>query len=72
MKHKEDMYCIVCRKETPHTPYCEDREYNYRGVDVDYTENGWICNVCGEEQQTVQQFDESMADIRESYFIKKK
>ena len=72
VKPKADMYCMCCKKETPHTPYCEEREFNYRDILVSYTENGWICNVCGEEQQTAQQFDEAMAEIRETYYIMKK
>ena len=72
MKRKEEMYCIVCKKKTEHTPYSEERDYIYRDVLVTYNEEGWICNHCGEEQQTVAQFDASMAEIRESYFILKK
>ena len=33
---------------------------------------GWICSVCGEEQQTMQQFDDSLAEIKQTYNILKK
>lgn len=69
MKPKKSMFCVMCQKNTEHTPYCEERTYTYKGLDVDYSEEGWICNHCGEEQQTVAQFDKSMAEIKETYFI---
>lgn len=71
MSKKVKMHCIKCRKMTEHIPYCEEREMSYLGYDVDYTEEGWICAVCGDEQLTCDQFDKAMAEIKETYYIKK-
>lgn len=65
----DNLLCLSCGKFLPHTSYCESRTLNYRGVDIDYMESGWICSVCGEEQQTMQQFDDSLAEIKETYSI---
>lgn len=67
-----EMLCLSCGKFLPHTSYCETRNITYMGVDVDYTESGWICSVCGEEQQTMQQFEDSLAEIKQTYNILKK
>ena len=69
MKPKKVMFCVMCRKNTGHTPKCEARIFNYKGIDIDYYEEGWICNHCGEEQQTVAQFDKAMKEVKETYFI---
>lgn len=71
MKAKNKMYCLVCKRSTEHLPYCETRDMNYLGYPVDYTEEGWVCAVCGEEQVTCDQFDKAMAEIKETYYIKK-
>ena len=69
---KDKMYCTACRKFTEHRSYCEERTIDYMGFPVDYTEEGWICTHCGEEQQTVEQFDKAMAEIKETHYILKK
>ena len=69
---KDKMYCTACRRFTEHRSYCEERSVEYLGYAVDYTEEGWICTHCGEEQQTVEQFDKAMAEIKETYYILKK
>lgn len=67
-----NMLCFSCGKFLPHTSYCESRIINYMGIDIEYMESGWICSVCGEEQQTMQQFDDSLAEIKQTYNILKK
>ena len=67
-----NMLCLSCGKFLPHTSYSEQRTIIYMGVEVDYNECGWICSVCGEEQQTMQQFDDSLAEIKETYNLLKK
>ena len=60
-------YCIECGKETEHIRYCEDREFEWNGVMVPYTETGRTCSICGSETQSIQENDESLAEIKENY-----
>ena len=60
-------YCIECSKETEHIRYCEDREFEWNGVMVPYTETGRTCSICGSETQSVEENDDSMNQIRENY-----
>lgn len=71
-KQKARMYCIRCKTFTEHTSYCEERTIPYLGYMIDYEEEGWICSHCGDEQQTVPQYDKAMEEIRETYYIKKR
>ena len=60
-------YCIECGKETEHIRYCEDREFEWNGVMVPYTETGRTCSICGCETQSAEENDDSMNQIRENY-----
>lgn len=59
--------CIECGKMTEHIRYCEDREFEWFGVMVPYTETGRICSICGTECQSTEEWDNSMAQIKENY-----
>lgn len=60
-------FCICCGKNTEHVRYVEDRTFNWMGVDVEYTEMGRVCSICGNETQSVAENDDSMAQIKANY-----
>ena len=60
-------YCIECGKETEHIRYCEDREFEWNGVMVPYTETGRTCSICGAESQNTEEWDDSLNQIKENY-----
>jgi len=63
----EKQYCTECRKSQDHREYMEEDTVNYMGMDIDFTDRGYICCVCGESCQSVEQYDACMAEIREEY-----
>ena len=67
---QKDEYCLQCKKITPHISYSEEREYEYLGVIVDITENGFVCSICGDEVQSTEQYKEALEDMREDYYLK--
>jgi YgiT-type zinc finger domain-containing protein len=60
-------FCIFCGKNTEHIRYVEDRTFDWMGTNVEYTEMGRVCSVCGNETQSVEENNDSMNQIRENY-----
>ena len=64
--------CIECGKITEHIRYCEDREFEWNGVMVPYTETGRTCCICGSETQSNEEWDDSLLQIKENYMSMKR
>jgi YgiT-type zinc finger domain-containing protein len=60
-------FCIFCGKNTEHIRYVEDRTFDWMGTNVEYTEMGRVCSVCGNETQSVEENNDSMRQIKENY-----
>ena len=63
--------CLVCGRSTPHTSFCEQTTTEYNGVLVEYTDKGFLCDVCGETYTPPDMYDDIMREIQEEYAAKK-
>ena len=64
-------FCLGCGTETIHRSYCEQDTICYNGVEIEYTDKGYICEVCGETFTPADMFDEVLQEIRDEYSSKK-
>lgn len=64
---QESHYCISCGRNTLHRSYCEEDTIEYNGVEITYTDKGFICEVCGDTYTPPAMYDEIMQEIRDSY-----
>ena len=62
--------CLACGKTTSHTSYCEEDVIEYKGVSVEYTDKGYICDVCGEIYTPPDMYEDIMRELEEAYLAK--